>query len=550
MRSPTDSELVRAWFRLGWAGQRARMAWLLIGSATVGGLQAGFGYLWKVVMDAAATGDAAQAGRAMVVVGVAQSALYVFVQGTRTYMNGHIQRVARDRVYDAVLTADLRGLRTGDLVTRLTDDLSEEKLAWFLCSGVFRAVEAVMVVLACTAAMAWIAPGLTLACLAPLPILVLVHRTVGGRVTERAAAVQTAIARLGTVVHDAFTGVRVIQSSALEPLAERAFGDVARAQADAEVDNTRAQQLFFAQFAYGWQFALAVLLFVGGARVHAGTASVADLSALSGFLMTMVFQMFDFSAFVVRGRQAAASLRRLEAVLELPAVPRPEAAPAGAFRLPSQLATPHLTLRLPDALVIQPGQLIAVTGAVGAGKSTLLTAIAARDGVEAPAAAWAPQEPALFSVSIGDNIRLGHVDPADPDGAVAAAGACLASDLARMPEGLATMVGERGVTLSGGQQQRVQLARALYARRPLLVLDDATSALDADTEARFWDGLADAPGGRCTVVASTHRVATLARADRVIWLRRASPAESTATVGTHAELLRDPAYAALYGAAA
>ncbi len=543
----TDRELVLAWFRFGWQGQRGRMVWLVLGSATVGLLQAAFGYLWKVVMDTASTGDARQAGLAMVAVGVGQSLLYVFVQGTRTWMNTHIQRVARDRVYGAVLRGRLDGLRTGDLVTRLTDDLSEEKLSWFLCSGVFRAIEASMVVLACVATMLWIAPALTLWTLLPLPILVVVHRRIGAKVSQTAADVQAAISALGTLVHDAFTGVRVIQSSGIEPLADRAFQAAARVQAEAEVRNTRMQQLFFAQFAYGWQLALAVLLVAGGLGIRSGNVLASDFAALSGFLMTMVFQMFDFGAFVVRGRQAAASLRRLQELVDLD--PPFERVPfedgmggPRDFRLPEALDRPHLAIRFDHALEVRAGSLVVVTGAVGSGKSTLIQAIAEGRGVASPAAAWVPQDPALFSVSVEANIRAG-----DAAGSVAKAveAACLAADVAAMPAGLATMVGERGVTLSGGQQQRLQVARALQSGRGLLLLDDATSPLDAETEARFWDQLA-ARADRPTIVASTHRAATLARADQVLWLRREG-AVTRVTVGPHTQFLESPVYRALYG---
>jgi len=245
----------------------------------------------------------------------------------------------------------------------------------------------------------------------------------------------------------------------------------------------------------------------------------------------------------VRGRQAAASLRRLQEIVDLPIVSRPDALPDGAFVLPELLVRPHLTLEIPGGLPVAPGCFIAVTGAVGVGKSTLLAAIAERAGVAAPAAAWVPQEPALFSVTLEDNIRLGG----SGDGLSQAMDqACLGPDLRHMPEGVRTRVGERGVTLSGGQQQRVQIARALFASRSLLLLDDATSALDADTEARFWDGLRADRDSAVTVLASTHRVATLARADQVLWLRR-SGARTVALVGTHETLLANPEYSSVYG---
>jgi ATP-binding cassette subfamily B protein len=140
--------------------------------------------------------------------------------------------------------------------------------------------------------------------------------------------------------------------------------------------------------------------------------------------------------------------------------------------------------------------------------------------------AWVPQDPVILSLSLAENVTLGN----GTEIGAALEAACLASDLVRWPAGVETQVGERGIALSGGQQQRVQIARALATGRPVLVLDDATSALDADTEARFWDDLDRA--GR-VVVAVTHRPATLARADLVLYLRGGV----VVARGTHEELV-------------
>jgi ABC-type multidrug transport system fused ATPase/permease subunit len=362
---------------------------------------------------------------------------------------------------------------------------------------------------------------------------------------------------VGAVVQDVFDGVRVVQARGLGGLARRAFGEAAEAQAEAEIANARMAQLLHVQFGYGWQIALAALLYAGGLRVMDGTLGAGDFVAFNGFVMTLVFPMFDFGAFAVRWRQAAASLARLQALVDLPAAATRPPAPAGPLRIPAVLEAPHQRLELGDAIELHPRKMLAVTGPVGSGKSTLLAALAGQvplvGGAPAlPVAAWVPQEPVVLSVTVAENILLAGAGSsaeadaaaAEPDWPALLAAACLAEDVRRLPRGLATAVGERGVTLSGGQQQRVQLARALSAGRPVLLLDDATSALDADTEARFWEGL-DRAG--LVVVVVTHRAATLARADRVVYLRDGR-AEA---IGAHAALVAThAAYRAAYGAEA
>lgn len=147
----TDTALLQSWLRRSWRGHRRSLVGLLVGSALVAVGHAAFTGLWKWVLDDAAAGSALGSGVALLVLAVAQSILYVFVQGTRTRMNHEIQRRTRDEVFAHIAQMGperLRAWRVGDLLTRLVDDISDDKLAWFMCSGVFRAYEAGMVTIA------------------------------------------------------------------------------------------------------------------------------------------------------------------------------------------------------------------------------------------------------------------------------------------------------------------------------------------------------------------------------------------------------------------
>jgi ATP-binding cassette subfamily B protein len=317
---------------------------------------------------------------------------------------------------------------------------------------------------------------------------------------------------------------------------------------------------------------------VGGTAVVRGTITLGELVAFQIYLGMLLWPMVAFGWVANLFQRGSASMGRVREIMELPAeddVTRDHrTAPTRdttvelrgvGFRYPG---TERLVLRAVD-LTIRPGESVAVVGRTGSGKTTLLNLIARlyepSEGVVllggVPAERWpraayrrcfgiVPQETFLFSQTIGENIVFGFdegesalsTDGAGLDAGEAARRAGLGPDIGQFPQGIDTILGERGITLSGGQKQRTSLARALALERPILLLDDAFASVDTVTEERILGSLF-ALEHRPSILLATHRRSALLRVDRVVVLDDGQIVAS----GTHAELIaRGGLYADLY----
>jgi ATP-binding cassette subfamily B protein len=398
--------------------------------------------------------------------------------------------------------------------------------------------------------------------LAAIPVIVLPLVAFGRLVRRRARTAQDTLADASAYAAELLGAMRIVQAFTNEQLAASRFGAaVERAFAAARQSTcTRAMLtgvIIFLVFA-----SVVIVLWVGAQDVLAGRTTPGTLGQFVLYAVFAAAGLGQLSEVWGELAQAAGAAERLGELLAAkptivsPARPRPLPVPARGeiafedvrFAYPAR--PEHLVLDEVSFRVI-PGEKVAIVGPSGAGKSTIFhlilrfydptsgrvtfdgVPIAEADPAELRARiALVPQEPVVFAASVADNIRFGRPHASDEE-VRRAAELALADEFVRhLPDGYASMIGERGVTLSGGQRQRLAIARAILRGAPLLLLDEATSALDAESEQLVQTALAHLMEGRTTLVIA-HRLATVLSCDRILVMDRGRIVEE----GTHEKLL-------------
>jgi len=429
--------------------------------------------------------------------------------------------------------------RTGDLVSRLTQDV---ELVRFVMGPLLLHGGSTLCLLP---AGAWLMAGMdvpvTLACTAAFGLLFLAMRLVLPRLHRWSKQAQEAIGAVTQRAQEDFAGIRVVQQFAAERRECAAMATRNRRHLLASLRLVRLRTLLHAlTHSTSGAVTLAVLV-VGGHQVVAGALTVGQLFQFTGYLALLTFPLEILGWTLATMPRALAAGLRIAELFEV----APESAAGAAPALRGELRVQGLTFTYPGAsrpalrdvdFVLEPGQKLGLVGPVGSGKSTLLALLMRFydpprgtvfvDGHDvldlSPEAvrglfALAAQEPFLFSDTVAANVAFGRHRLAAGGLAEAVAAAALDQDLPQLGAGMATLVGERGVTLSGGQKQRVSLARALHSDRPGLLLDDTLSAVDPLTERRILAGLERGRAGRTVLVAS-HRLSVVADADLILVL--------------------------------
>ncbi len=481
----------------------------------------------------------------------------------------------RGRLFSHLLSLDaayFRKQKAGDLVSTLTSDMQAVVGMWSM--GLVFAIGATLLIIFAIVVMVSIDPLLALLTLLPLPVVLFGAQRLSMIVNRLSRETQRHLGNLSSSVQEDLAGIGVVRTYQLEAQRAKQFSELSQHL------TRRRMVLQLAATALGPMLgafvavSMFVVFWVGGSAAIDGQLGVGQLVQFEAYLGMLTVRVVILGDILSTFQRGAASWGRLADVLDRTPAIVDGTGPGLDPVVRGDVEIRDLTLeidgrRLLDgvSLRIPAGTITALVGRVGCGKSTLLETIPrlldvprgtvlvdGRDVTDLRLAdlrraiAYAPQTAFLFSASIADNIAFG-IDVESPEALrprvlAAAKAAGLEPDLAIVPDGIETQVGERGITLSGGQRQRVALARAIASDRRIIILDDALSSVDTETERRILDNLDTVLGGR-TVILVSHRVAALKRADQIAVLDGGRIVE----VGTHAELLsRDGLYAEIYRA--
>jgi ATP-binding cassette, subfamily B, bacterial len=448
--------------------------------------------------------------------------------------------------------------QTGQLMSRSTVDL--QSVRFFLGYGLIFMLQSALTILLAAAAMIAVQPELAAVSLIPVPIVVFVAARYGRRSRPALQELQQRIGELTADVEENIGGVRVVKSFAREDRQlDRFRGRVGRVFDQAMV-TTRLQAFYNPFIGFLPQAGLAAILFYGGRQVIDGRLTIGEFSAFYTYLLMLLSPMRTLGISLGLAQRATAAGARVYQILDRE--PRVAAAPDAPPLPPGSghVELRDVTLRYEGAsrdalrdvsLDIPAGTTVALVGATGSGKTTLVQLIprlydATEGAVVVDGAdvreidvaslrseiAVVNDDPFLFSATVAENIAYARADASPEEIELAARRAQAHDFIERLPDGYETRVGERGLTLSGGQRQRVAIARALLADPRILILDDATSSVDASTEQEIKQALREVMAGRTTFVIA-HRLSTISLADTIVVLEDGE----VIAAGGHDELL-------------
>ncbi len=520
----------------------------------------------------------------LVIVGLSiLSGIFSFLmRQTVVVASRHIEFDLRNRLYNHLQRLSFgfyMAHPTGDLITRSTSDI--EQVRRYIGPAIMYTTRAVVTIGTALTVMFVISPELTLYALIPMPFLGLSVFLVARMVHVRSDRLQAQYSTLSSRVQEALAGIRVVKAYATEEVEARRFNTESAAYRERSLDLARVEAAWRPVFVFLVGLSSIFVVWKGGGLVIEGTITLGNIAEYMIYVALMTWPVASMGFVITMVQRASASMKRLGDVFDAePEIAGPSAAPGegipgegmpgegtpgngapagNGVDVQGEIAFEGVSYRYPESdgevlrdlsFRVPAGTTLAIVGRTGSGKTTLMELIPrlidptagrilidGRDVRDWPLDAlragmgYVPQDVFLFSDTIGNNIRFGRMDADDAALRDAALDADLTGAVEAFPNQYETFVGERGITLSGGQKQRVSLARALIRAAPILLLDDALSAVDTATERTILERLRRHYGQR-TVVLVTHRVSAAQDADQILVLDDGCIVEE----GTHAEL--------------
>ena len=453
----------------------------------------------------------------------------------------------RQRLFEHMLRQEPNWVQTtgsGEVISRATSDV--ENIRRLLGFAILSLTNTLLAYAMTLPAMLAIDPKLTLAAVGLYPLMLGTVRLFGGRMMRQQRAQQEELAGLSNLIQEDLSGIGAIKIYGQETSEQDAFSGRNRRYRDSAIRLARTRSTLFPLLEGISSISLLLLLAIGSGQLEAGTLSIGGLVALIIYVEQLVFPTALLGFTLNTFQTGQVSLERVEELLQrepaiqdrpsTTSITKQEHQPRGRFE------AHNLKVRYEGAdrdtlngltFTIEPGELVAVVGAVGCGKTTLARAFGRMvpvaegelflDGVDIidlalqelrHDVAIVPQEGFLFTSTLADNLRYGEPEADTAQVETAATQARLADDIKGFPDGYETIVGERGITLSGGQRQRTALGRALLVDAPVLVLDDALASVDNNTAAAILDSIR-AQDGR-TIVMISHQLSAAAACDRIL----------------------------------
>lgn len=493
--------------------------------------------------------------------------LLVFFGGTRAALDGFLPFLRgrtnelfawefRSRVFREILTRGYRltsRIPSGDVMERLDHDMQE--LSWFACSGIFRFLAAALLALFTVVMMLRMNLLLTMVTVLPASLAVIGWMRMGPKIYAWFMEWRERIAEINNQLQVAFSGIWLVKAFVMEHRLGEKFHQALKERVGMAVQEAKAEtkvQVFYLAIA---EFALLVVLWVGGIFVLRHQITVGEFVAFNAYLLMLLQPMFDIGNLFVSARRATGAGKRIVGLIEA----EPEIGGRSGVRMPEpgELKLERVGFSYDDKAVLSDvtmtfpaGKKVGIAGPIGSGKTTVLHLLmrlvepvsgkVMLNGREVKEYdyehyrqlfGYAPQEPMLFSDTLKNNILFGRA-ASDEGLRKAVAMAQLTDEIGELAGGLGAVLGERGSGLSGGQRARVAIARALVNMPPILILDDVTSSLDADTEQDFLRGLFEAVKDQ-TLILVSHRLAVLSFCDIIYVLENGLVQES----GRHEDLL-------------
>jgi ATP-binding cassette subfamily B protein len=475
-----------------------------------------------------------------------------------------VEKQQREELYDVLLSMPFsfyEQSRIGDLMSRIGDDVNTVRMA--TGPGLMSLLQTASLLPMTVALMVHASPRLALAVLMPFSLLAASFYLIGKWSHRLQQKIQIVTSLLNTFSHETISGERVVQAFGLEQLRVEAFGDLSREQARMNIQQTMLFGAYGPLSAFTAGLSALVLVAYGGELVLKGVLTLGDLTAFTGYLAALAWPIMSLGWSANLFQRGRAGQERILQVLHPGVPPLPVAGTERPHQGPAALEAVGITHRFESARGLGPldmhlpaGSRLAVVGGIGSGKTILLQVLAGLreidsgtlllDGEPLDASrlrdhwagiGWVPQEAFLFSLTLRENLAMGRPEATDEELWEVARVVCLDDLIRRLPMGMDTVVGERGVALSGGERQRTALARALLRKPRLMLMDDALSAVDSQTESRILENLRTFLQG-VTLVLATHRVFVAELCDRVLVLEDGRAVQ----LGTPQELAEVPGH--------